>query len=53
MTKCGQANCEKPATHRMFWPGSEPLPICEDCKPKAERIAGAMGFHLHFEDLKE
>lgn len=51
--ECGQQNCIKVATERMCWPGHEPLPICPECKRKAEAIGDAMGFRLHFEPLPE
>jgi len=48
---CGQSSCNNRAQERMFWPGRDPVPICETCKAAAENIANAMGFYLYFEAL--
>ena len=35
--------CNKPALARVYWPGSEPSPMCSEHCADAERIAEAMG----------
>jgi hypothetical protein len=47
----GEEKCQKLATIRRFWPGSEPDLICVDHAEDSERIADAMGFHLHMEPI--
>lgn len=49
--RCSQEKCENIATHRMFWPGREPMYICYTCLSKAQMIATTMGFYLHTEKL--
>lgn len=44
--------CPNEAKARMFWPGNEPLYICDRCAAGAKNIANAMGFYLHFEEIK-
>ncbi len=44
-----EKRCGNVALDKMYWPGEPPVPICGVCKPQAEAIAEAMGFHLPFE----
>lgn len=53
MSECGTKSCDAAATHRVFWPSREPLPMCELCKNQAETVSSAMGFYLHVEELPE
>jgi hypothetical protein len=46
---CSTATCHAVATHRVFWPGRDPLGMCEACARRAQRISAAMGFHLVIE----
>lgn len=48
---CKQRNCDNVATHRVFWPGNEPLETCKIHAQTALTMANAMGFHLHVEEL--
>jgi hypothetical protein len=45
--------CGKPAVAMMFWPGSDPLSVCEEHQKKGKITAGAMGFALHFEEIPQ
>lgn len=46
---CDSNDCDKPATHRGFWPGRPPMFWCDGCKDRGLDIASAMGLHLHTE----
>ncbi len=54
MSKCMQhdpgfervATCGAPATHRVYWPGREPLDMCERHARRALTVADTMGFAL-------
>jgi hypothetical protein len=46
---CRQHGCEKPATHRMFWPGREPTPQCEEHAEKGKAVGEFMGVYIHIE----
>ncbi len=48
----GGGVCSLVATHRMFWPGHEPISVCEAHKKQALEIAEAMGFTLHMEPVR-
>jgi hypothetical protein len=50
---CGQQTCDESATHRVFWPGRDPINACLNCADKAKGISAAMGFHLVVEPLAE
>ena len=43
--------CGKPAVAMMFWPGSNPLPVCEQHQQKGKVTAEALGFVLRFEEI--
>jgi len=49
---CGQVECLNVAAHTMLWPGRPPQFICAEHKQKAEQVAEAMGFTLHFEEVE-
>jgi len=46
---CSTATCHATATHRVFWPGRDPLGMCEACARRAQRISASMSFHLVIE----
>ena len=48
---CESNGCENEATDRVFWPGKEPLAMCNVCKDRALLIADALGMHLHTEAI--
>lgn len=49
--KCNQINCDKEATHIVYWPGKSPPPqSCEEHAKMAMRIAQAMGLTIHVEE---
>lgn len=43
--------CQNIANVRRFWPGEKPDLVCIDHAQDSERIASAMGFHLHLEPV--
>jgi hypothetical protein len=43
----GNVICGKPATHRVIWPGSPPIPQCEDHTAAIQRLGSAMGCPVH------
>jgi hypothetical protein len=47
--ECGTNSCRNKSEFRVFWPGNEPLGLCQPCNDRALGIASAMGFHLHSE----
>lgn len=49
---CGQAECPNIATHRMYWPGSRPLVVCQAHRLMAMGIADCMGFELVIEPIQ-
>ena len=49
---CGQAECTRVATHRMFWPGSQPSFICPEHMTHAKAVAEACGFELVVEPIR-
>lgn len=49
---CGQDNCGEASSHKMYWPGREPIAVCPGHKARAESIADAMGFRLTFEPVE-
>jgi len=51
--ECGQLDCEKEATHRLFWPGKDPAPSCEEHKELGVTLSLAMGFSLFVDDLPD
>lgn len=56
--KCQQTHisgeiCNQDAKYLMFWPGNEPLHICEVGKEQTNNIASAMGFHCHIEEITD
>ena len=38
--------CGAPATQRVFWPGREPLLMCEAHAERARGVSNAMSFYL-------
>ena len=48
-----EALCGRPATGKMYWPGRDPLFVCEEHGLQARAIARAMGFHLVIEAVHE
>jgi hypothetical protein len=48
---CCNSQCSELATKRVFWPGHEPKPMCEDHTTKAVAIADHMGFYLYVEAI--
>lgn len=52
MTKCGSAKCEGVAIAKVYWPGNEPIPMCQKCADRARGVADVMGFHLPIEKLQ-
>jgi hypothetical protein len=44
--KCGQKACNEEAVQRMYWPGRDPMQVCNKCGLRAGAIANAMGFYL-------
>ena len=51
--ECGTKTCEAKGVNHVFWPGREPLPMCEPCTDRAKNISAAMGFYLHVEPLND
>ena len=51
--KCNQEKCEKESTHRVFWPGREPLEMCADCTAKAEGVGRAIGCYIYTQPIIE
>ena len=51
--KCNQIGCDEVATHKVFWPGREPLPTCKEHTQIAVRIAWSMGLYVHTEEIEE
>jgi hypothetical protein len=49
---CGQVNCSKDATNKIFWPNEKPILCCDEHTEKAEAISKAMGFYLVIESLE-
>lgn len=43
--------CPNNATVRRFWIGEKPDLVCVDHARDSERIANAMGFHIHLEPI--
>ena len=41
--KDGVPTCNDLATHRVCWPGADPLPACEKHKNEALRVGNAIG----------
>lgn len=46
-----EERCEGLACIRRFWPGREPDLVCASHAADSEKIAEAVGFHLHFEPV--
>ena len=44
---CGTESCEQRSTHNVYWPGREPMTMCEEHTAWAKTVAEAMSFHLH------
>lgn len=51
LMKCNQMGCSSIATHRVFWPGREPLPTCWFHVQIAIGIANSMGLYVHAEEM--
>jgi len=51
--QCEQEDCRRTASHRIFWPGREPLRLCPLCCLRAVTVATGMGFHLVHEVLPD
>ena len=51
MNHCTQHGCRKNAAHRLFWPGWPPSLVCLSHYEHAKKVAEAMGFYLHAEEL--
>lgn len=49
--QCGQIDCCSEATFRMYWPGGQPLLVCDMHREAAAKIVRAMGLYLHVEKL--
>ena len=49
--QCQQTDCDVKSTHRVFWPGREPMELCMKCADRAKGVSMAMGFYLHMEPL--
>ena len=45
--------CGAPAAARVFWPGREPLPMCERHAGMAKGASNALGMYLHVEAVIE
>ena len=43
--------CPMLATQLMFWPGREPLDICDLCGRTGRGIADALGCYVYFEQI--
>lgn len=41
-----ERRCGKPGAYRFTWPGRDEAYICEEHKPKLERVAEAIGLRL-------
>ena len=52
MTMCETAECNDTAVARVFWPGAEPLAMCQPCTNRAERVAATVGVHIPTEALE-
>ena len=50
---CQTSDCQIDATHRLFWPGKEPLAVCQRHQEWALEVAKAMSFYLHTELIIE
>lgn len=50
--ECCQDNCNYQATHKVYWPGQGCKKMCSEHTVQANRIAQAMGFHLHIESIE-
>lgn len=52
-TKCGSSKCDGVAIAKVYWPGSEPIPMCEPCASRARGVGDAMGFKVPVEPLTD
>jgi len=48
---CCQKNCDAEPTHRVFWPGEGPQPMCATHALTAQRIGAALGSTITAEPL--
>lgn len=52
MVKCGTKTCSNEAVAKVYWPGQDPMPVCQSCGQRATNVASALGFHLVVEPLE-
>lgn len=45
--------CGKPATQRVFWPGREPILMCEEHADGARKVGAAIGCYIAQQPVNE
>lgn len=43
---CESVKCGMPAMAEVFWPGKEPLKMCNTCVARARGVMAALGYHV-------
>jgi hypothetical protein len=48
-----KTTCNEKASHRAFWPGCEPIDICQKHVVQLRNVAAALGFYCHTEPVDD
>jgi hypothetical protein len=48
---CNQVGCDRTATHKVHWPGSSPVDVCEAHTYSAEVMARGLKLNVKIEEI--
>jgi hypothetical protein len=48
-----EPKCERPVTHRRFWPGKAPDFVCENHAEDTKDIGASIGWYIHVEPVED